>query len=258
MNCPICKSTNLTRESLIVTRGTGYPYSCKGCGFRFLAQDGKLISPLSLTGYKYLCPNCKKSTPKEVVLPVLPPRLGLECTTCNKIICYWEGEATVDMPMASEDCFRFSDFFEDYEPSADPLITSLQVAIMETLFDTLPLPLTDVVSLFERRLEQSEVIQQKKRRRLTKERKEEMLTEVKVAERKQKRKRKKKETPPPPPPVAPPEQLDHPAGFGGEPADGQTLNPSVPVEPTPDEKPKKKKGKKNAKRKKRRRAKEEA
>lgn len=255
MSCPVCNSVDLNREVLLVVNQTGTPFTCRNCGFRFLAKDGKLIRPLPLTGHKFTCPSCKRGTPQEVVLPVLPPRMGLECKSCKKIICYWVGEAPVDTPMASEDCFRFSDFFEDYEPEADPLRSALQVAIMETLFDTLPMGLNDVVKLFERRIEQADILMPKKRRRLERERSEELKQEVKKEERRKKRKKKKKEQEEPPPPVEPPEQLDSPAGFGGEPGDGQTLNPPPP-ELVPEEKPKKKKGKKNAKRKKRKKKKE--
>lgn len=254
MNCPVCNSVDLNREALLVINQKGTPFTCRSCGFRFLAKDGVLIRPLPLTGHKFTCPGCRRSTPQEVILPVLPPRLGLECKTCKKILCYWIGEAPVDTPMASEDCFRFSDFFDDFEPEADPLRASLQVAIMETLFDTLPMSLTDVVQLFERRIEQSGILMPKKRRRLEREREEKIKEEVKKEERKQKRKKKKKEKPEPTPEI-PPEQLDSPAGFGGEPLEGQTLNPPLPPESTPKEKPKKK-GKKNAKRKKRKRKKE--
>lgn len=257
--CPVCKSSSLEREMMVVTRGLGDPMTCKSCGFRFLAKDNRLVKPLPLVGHKYMCPGCRKDTPKEVVLPVLPPRLGLECSACKKILCYWEGEAPADLPMASEKCFRFSDFFEDFVPNPDPVKSALQVSLMETLFDALPVSLTDAVKLFERRLEQTGVIMPKKRRRLTKENEEKLEKQIKTEERKEKRKRKKaksKPKPPPPPPVEPPEQLEHPAGFGGEPQKGQTLNPEVPPPAVAEEKTKKK-GKKNAKRKKRKKQKKE-
>jgi len=257
--CPVCKSSNLEREMMVVTRGFGAPMTCKNCGFRFLTKENRLIKPLPLIGHKYMCPHCRSDTPKEVVLPVLPPRLGLECSACKKILCYWEGEALADMPMASEKCFRFSDFFEDFVPNPDPIKSALQVSLMETLFDALPVSLTDAIKLFERRLEQTGVIMPKKRRRLAQENTDKLEKETKAEAKKAKRKRKKKEKPkpPPPPPVEPPEPIEHPAGFGGEPQDGQNLTPEFSPEATPEDKPKTK-GKKNAKRKKRKKKKEEA
>jgi len=185
MMCPVCKSMTVYRKQVILVGESGTPFECNDCGFSFYLTNGKM-KPIFEKGKAYKCPFCQQGVPMQVNLPLMVPRLGLECTICKKTLCIWEGENS-ELPFAKY--LNVADWVEGFEAYEDPFRESVRDILCTVFFDSMPVLLGQAVELMAKRLEETKMVSRRVINRIARER-------AKTREETQKKTREKKEAKP--------------------------------------------------------------